>query len=65
MARSAAKTVIFSFTGRALDVHAVQQSCEQVLDEEGLKANDGRLLAGSHSKNCLKLVFLDKKVSII
>ena len=29
------------------------------------QAIDGRLLAGSHSKNCLKLVFLDKKVSII
>jgi len=26
---------------------------------------DGRLVTGSHSKNCLKLVFLDKKVSII
>jgi len=26
---------------------------------------DGRLLAGSYSKNCLKLVFLGKKVSII
>ena len=32
--KSAAKTVIFSFTGRALDVHAVQQSCELVLDEK-------------------------------
>jgi len=29
------------------------------------QATDGRLVAGSHSKNCLKLVFLDKKVSII
>jgi hypothetical protein len=34
MARSAAKTVIFSFTGRASDVHAVQQNFELVLDEK-------------------------------
>ena len=32
--QNAAKTVTFSFTGRALDVHAAQQGYVQVQDEK-------------------------------
>ena len=34
MVKNAAKTVIFSFTGKVLDVHAVEQDYVQVQDEK-------------------------------